>query len=345
MATENTEPSNPFDLLTIGGCDLERADNALSLVSDQMHEGITGQISQTALDGHFHQLWNTLDIVRDHFRVSRDRLDTVERGLLGAGLHRHFGKEAQPALPDIAPDQHIFDALDTVRREKAIHYSFDTAGDNLQPDDEYEAADQRMMAAEGVIDGVMPRTVQGVAAKLILTLTRLDPDRHLDAVIARSGFEAAYALRDNLISPEAQGVADCIHALLAIAGPIPSKLAHDPAVTTEWDQRLAAYREAAAEHEVACTAYSRAETAALDAEEGSSEHTACKEAEEAEGRASEASDQALDRLLRTPAPNHEALAEKVRIAAKEGRLEDAAGSIRNDILTLSQRSATEAEHA
>ena len=208
---------------------------------------------------------------------------------------------AIPAFDPDSPDETILDAFEQVRRHRVTSY----AKQAVEPVDwdAMQAADDAILAVEDQVTDNFPTTIEGVVAQLMLELTR-ECDRWIDEDLCRRGMRAVMAGKDKL-DGEKRTLIEIADALRHLA----------------WDRAFRDYRDAEAQLSAAAAVYSSIEAEAFRCRhEGSPASPlldqAVSRAEAATEAASEVSRQAYDRLVRTLAPDWDALIEKTKATAE-----------------------------
>ncbi|KQO13259.1 hypothetical protein [Sphingomonas sp. Leaf242] len=203
--------------------------------------------------------------------------------------------------PDSA-DSTILEAQDEVHRQRAWVYSFDGKPD--APEEEIAASDERIIAVEDQIHDNHASTIPGIIARLQTLLTR-ECDRWIDRAMSEGGFIAVYRRIKELNGDQRQMV-HAIHELYHF----------------DWEQALAAYERAEADLTKAGAARAVTDPVALEAR-ARGEHegpavNADDATEQVQNHMIDRSGVALNALLRTIAPDHDAYLRKMKIMAAEG---------------------------
>lgn len=207
-----------------------------------------------------------------------------------------------PAFDPDSADSAILEAQEQVRRQRAWAYSFDGKPD--APEAEIVASDERIMAVEDQIHDNHASTIPGVIARLQTLLTR-ECDRWIDRAMSEGGFMAVYR-RIAELDGDQQQMVHAIHELYHL----------------DFEQALAAFERAEADLTKAGDARSTTDPAALAAhfrgEREGPAFDADNATEAVQNHFIDRSEVALNALLRTIAPDHDAYLRKVKIMAAEG---------------------------
>jgi len=196
--------------------------------------------------------------------------------------------------PDSADDE-ILEAQAEVRRQRAWVYSFDDKPD--RPNEEIEASNELIMAVEDRISDNHASTIPGIIARLQMLLTRAC-DRWIDRAMSEGGFIAVYRRRGELDGDQQQMV-HSIHELYHL----------------DWDQALARFERAEADLSAAGKVRDVTESGG---EDSGAAFVIDDAAAVAQDHFIDRSSDALNALLRTLAPDHDAYLRKVQIMAAEG---------------------------
>jgi hypothetical protein len=219
-----------------------------------------------------------------------------------APLVREQPNFAIPAFDPDSADSVILEAQDEVRRQRGWVYSFDGKPD--QPEAAIAASDARIIAVEDQILANHASTIPGIIARLQTLLTR-DCDRWIDRTISEGGFIAVYR-RIKELDGDQQQMVHAIHELYHL----------------DWNGSLAAYEHAEADLTKAGDARAVTDRSALEAHfRGEREGPvvdADRATEDVQNHFIDRSEVALNKLLRTITPDHDAYLRKVEIMAAEG---------------------------
>lgn len=203
-----------------------------------------------------------------------------------------------PAFDAESPDALILDAFEKVRRDRAAYYAAST-------DAQYEAAglgDDALVALEAIVSDTQAQTIEGVIAQLSLTMPGADTSRWIDETLVRWGLPGLIAVSDvckERGSWPAYGIATAAASLVRIA----------------WSQAVARYER---DNEIFCYLISGED---LVTNEGIDNDPLRKYFDTALAQYSD--DEAVRSLIKTLAPDVEALRVKAQIAIREGMGDEA----------------------
>lgn len=213
------------------------------------------------------------------------------------------------------PDAAILEAFQTIRRLRARNYSFDDAPEDL-PQDQYDANDNEMQAAEAVIWTTQATTVEAVSARLLLAVTTMEQSRWVDRTLMEEGWQA-------LLSDKGDMSGDAAQILNAV-----NDLAH-----ISWQRAVAeqgaAYRRYEAFGRIRGLIDAARFSGKCDAETG---EEIVRFIDEVEDQFSD--HKSLLNLVATPAPNWSAYQVKSEITLREGYAEEAAPHLARDVQQL-----------
>lgn len=230
-----------------------------------------------------------------------------------------------PAFDPESPDAAILAAYESIRAARAYGYGFDDAPPAEYPEAELAALDDKMVEDEDQLRGNFATTIPGVVARLLLHVPTADQSRWVDRMLVEHGPLSLIGKVEKLDGSEQQ----VVHAI-------------DELLHIEWERAFEEYSQSQMIFDLVCRIKSKAEgeeyrLRALGLEQSDPLKELATVIEEAEGRLTNG--RQIMAMIRTLAPTHDALRDKVWAANREGYATEALPWIARDVLALAGRDA------